>query len=88
VTAGISDVVRWPIIAEELAMALAHSSALTRPEGRLQRQPAARVVDVLTRRALAVGSALFTRVVMPPYLDGRWAQSIDRSTAKHDALRS
>jgi hypothetical protein len=32
VTAGICDVVRWPIIAEELAIAFAHSSALTRPE--------------------------------------------------------
>ncbi|WP_426419701.1 two-component system VirA-like sensor kinase [Bradyrhizobium genosp. A] len=39
-TAGIADVVRWPIIAEELAMALADSAALTRPDGRLQRQPA------------------------------------------------
>jgi hypothetical protein len=29
VAAGISDVVRWPIVAEEIAMALAHSSAMT-----------------------------------------------------------
>jgi signal transduction histidine kinase len=34
VTAGISDVVRWPIVAEEIAMALAHGSALTRLEDR------------------------------------------------------
>jgi hypothetical protein len=29
VAAGISDVVRWPIVAEEIAMALAHSRAMT-----------------------------------------------------------
>jgi signal transduction histidine kinase len=38
--AGISDVVRWPIVAEEIAMALAYRSAVTRVEGRLQRRPA------------------------------------------------
>jgi signal transduction histidine kinase len=32
VTAGISDVVRWPIVAEEIAVALGHSSALARLE--------------------------------------------------------
>ncbi|HLG81873.1 MAG TPA: two-component system VirA-like sensor kinase [Bradyrhizobium sp.] len=40
VRAGISDVVRWPIVAEEIAMALAHSAALARSEDRAQRQPA------------------------------------------------
>jgi signal transduction histidine kinase len=39
VRAGISDVVRWPIIAEEIAIALAHNSALTRLEDRRQRRP-------------------------------------------------
>jgi signal transduction histidine kinase/FixJ family two-component response regulator len=39
VAAGISDVVRWPIVAEEIAMAFAHSSALTQIEGRPQRRP-------------------------------------------------
>jgi signal transduction histidine kinase len=39
VTAGISDVVRWPIVAEEIAMALAHSSAVTRFEDQLQPRP-------------------------------------------------
>jgi signal transduction histidine kinase len=38
VRAGISDVVRWPIVAEEIAMALAHSSALTQLEDRPQRR--------------------------------------------------
>jgi signal transduction histidine kinase len=38
VTAGISDVVPWPIVAEEIAMALANSSAQTRLEDRLQRR--------------------------------------------------
>jgi hypothetical protein len=76
--AGISDVVRWPIIAEELAMALAHSSALTRPEGRLRRQPAVRLVGVLTRRALAVGSALITRVGNAT-VSGWQVRPIDRS---------
>jgi signal transduction histidine kinase len=37
VATGISDVVRWPIVAEEIAMALAHGSALTRPEANPQR---------------------------------------------------
>jgi CheY-like chemotaxis protein len=41
VRAGISDVVRWPIVAEEIAMALAHSSPLTHPEDRQQRRPTA-----------------------------------------------
>ena len=40
VTAGISDVVRWPIVPEEIAMALAHSSVPTRPKDRPQRRPA------------------------------------------------
>ncbi|HVX74938.1 MAG TPA: two-component system VirA-like sensor kinase [Bradyrhizobium sp.] len=40
VSAGISDVVRWPIVAEEIAMALARNSALTHLEDRPQRQPA------------------------------------------------
>lgn len=39
VTAGISDVVRWPIVAEEIAMALAHSSAVTHFEDQPQRRP-------------------------------------------------
>jgi signal transduction histidine kinase len=39
VRAGISDVVRWPIVAEEIAMALAHSPAMERFEDRPQRQP-------------------------------------------------
>ena len=37
VATGISDVVRWPIVAEEIAVALAHSSALTRLEATPQR---------------------------------------------------
>ena len=40
VSAGISDVVRWPIVAEEIAMALARNSALTHLEDRPQRRPA------------------------------------------------
>lgn len=40
VTAGISDVVRWPIVAEEIAIALAHSSALTQLEEERRRRPA------------------------------------------------
>jgi Histidine kinase-, DNA gyrase B-, and HSP90-like ATPase len=39
VRAGISDVVHWPIVAEEIAMALAHSSAPARFEDRPQRRP-------------------------------------------------
>jgi hypothetical protein len=41
VRAGISDVVRWPIVAEEIALALAHSSPLT--EDRRQLRPTAAV---------------------------------------------
>jgi hypothetical protein len=37
--AGVSDVVRWPIVAEEIAMALAHSSPVTHFEDRPQRRP-------------------------------------------------
>jgi DNA-binding NtrC family response regulator len=39
VRAGICDVVRWPIVAEEIAMALAHCSAPTRFDDRPQRRP-------------------------------------------------
>jgi DNA-binding NtrC family response regulator len=39
VRAGISDVVHWPIVAEEIAMALAPSSPLTRFKDRPQRRP-------------------------------------------------
>jgi CheY-like chemotaxis protein len=35
IAAGISDVVRWPIVAEEIAAALAHRSA---PRGSLTRR--------------------------------------------------
>jgi hypothetical protein len=38
ITAGISDVVRWPIIAEEIAAALAHGLSLR--ETRQRRAPA------------------------------------------------
>ena len=41
VRAGISDVVRWPIVAEEIALALAHSSPLA--EDRRQLRPTAAV---------------------------------------------
>jgi signal transduction histidine kinase len=41
VRAGITDVVRWPIVAEEIAVALAHSSALTSLDDRLSRRPTA-----------------------------------------------
>jgi signal transduction histidine kinase len=39
VRAGISDVVRWPIIAEEIAIVLAHNSTLTRVNDRTERRP-------------------------------------------------
>src|SRR6202007_2319765 len=40
VTAGISDVVRWPIVAEEIAMALPRSPALPRPAKERRHRPA------------------------------------------------
>jgi hypothetical protein len=39
-TTGISDVLRWPIVAEEIAVALAYSSALTRLGAMPQRSAA------------------------------------------------
>jgi hypothetical protein len=39
VRAGSTDVVRWPTIAEEIAMALAHSSTPTQLDDRPQRRP-------------------------------------------------
>jgi hypothetical protein len=40
VSAGIADVVRWPLVAEEVAMALAHSVVLGAQHTRTRRRPA------------------------------------------------